>query len=81
MKDKLQRMLQKLLITLGPFIILGIAITCIIGLFILSWYILLWGFMFGFFLWAYARIRRFLFQKKSSQTKHKGRVIDHEKNR
>lgn len=78
---KLQRFFQQLLLTLGPFILLGIAIAFIIGVFILSWYILLLGLTIGFCLWLYTLVKRYFFQKRSLQKNHKGRVIDHDKNK
>ncbi len=79
MIDKLQRIFKPLLMTLAPFIMLGIVIACFIGLFIISWYILIWGLMIGFFLWLIALAKRYLFTQKSPAGKHKGRVIDHDK--
>ncbi len=79
MIDKLQRIFKPLLITLPPFIMLGIVIACFIGLIIISWYILIWGFMIGFVLWLIALAQRYLFSEKSPAGNHKGRVIDHDK--
>ena len=79
MNDKLQFIFRQLLITLGPFIMIGITIAFIIGLIILSWYVLLWGLMIGLFLWACAFVKRYFFAVRPSETKHKGQIIDHEK--
>lgn len=80
MMDKLQRIVQQLRLTLGPFIALGIAIAFIIGLFILSWYILTLGLFIGVGLWLCGLIRRSFFHKKASKNNHQGRIIDHDKN-
>jgi len=81
MNDKLQRAFRQLLISLGPYIVLGIAAACIIGLFILSYYVLVWGILFGFFLWLVTLIKRNLFSGKPPAKKTRGRIIDHDKNR
>lgn len=76
MNDKLRRILGQVMIAFGPYILFGIIITCAIGLFILSWYVLLWGMIIGFLLWLYALIKRYFFPKKTST---KGRIIEHDK--
>ena len=63
MNDKLQRAFGQALIALGPFIILGIVIACAVGLFILSYYVLLWGLMIGVTLWGFSLIKRYLFSE------------------
>lgn len=80
MNDKLQRIFRQALIALGPCIMLGVVIACIVGLFILSYYVLLWGIMIGFILWLYSLAKRFLFPKKTTIKKTKGRIIEHDKN-
>ena len=80
MNDKLPRMFGQALITLVPYIMLGVAIACIIGLFILSYYLLLWGLIIGATLWVFALLKRYLFSEKQAIKKHKGRIIDHDKN-
>ncbi len=79
MNDKLQRVFGQLLIAIGPYIVLGIAVSCIIGLFIISWYLIVWGLMIGIILWLCALIKRSLFSEKQPITKTKGRIIDHDK--
>lgn len=80
MNDKLRHVLGRALFALGPYIMIGVIIACVIGLFILSYYILLWGFLIGFILWAYALIKHYLFSKQPVK-KTKGRIIDHEKHK
>lgn len=79
MNDKIQQIFRQLTSTLGPFIVLGIAVACIIGLFILSWYLLVWGLMIGFMLWVCALIKRYLFSEKLPIKTTKGRIIEHDK--
>jgi len=60
---------------LPAFIILGIAITLLIGLFIVTAYIIFWGILLGSVLWLC------LFLKScftSQRTQKKGRIIDYE---
>ena len=78
MNDKLQRIFRQLLINIGPYIILGIAIACIMGLFILSYYMLLWGLMIGFILWLCALFKRYFLSEQPPAKKNKGRIIDHD---
>lgn len=79
MNDKLQRIFRQLLINIVPFIVLGIAIACILGLFILSYYVLIWGLMIGFILWLCAQIKRYFLSTQPPTKKHKGRIIEHDK--
>ena len=80
MNDRLQRIFGQALNALGPFILLGIVIACAIGLFILSYYVLLWGMMIGFILWVFALIKRALSANNTTIKKSKGRIIDHDEN-
>ncbi len=80
MNNKLRDICKQALINLGPYFLLGIFITCVIGLFILSYYVLLGGLLFGFVLWVAAFVKRQLFSKKESMQKTRGRIIDHDKN-
>ena len=79
MNDKFPRTLRQLLISLGPYVTFGIMIACIVGLLILSWYILLWGLMIGFVLWMYTLIKRYLYPEKPQTKNTKGRIIEHDK--
>lgn len=79
MNDKFPRTLGQLLISLRPYVTLGIMIACVVGLLILSWYILLWGLMIGFILWASTLIKRYLYRDKSKEKNTKGRIIEHDK--
>ena len=78
--DKLQRIFRQALIALGPFIVLGVVIACVVGLFILSYYVLLWGVVIGFILWVSSLVKHYLFKKKTTPQKTTGRIIDNDKN-
>ncbi len=80
MNDKLQRIFGQALNTLGPFILLGIVIACVIGLFILSYYVFLWGMIIGCILWVFNLIKRSLSTNNTTEKKTEGRIIDHDKN-
>lgn len=81
MNDKLQRIFGQLIITILPYIIAGILITFAIGLIILFYYVVIWGIVIGIALWLAAFIKRHLFKKSTPIKTHKGRIIDHDKNR
>jgi len=70
MNDKLQRFIEHLV----PFLILGVAIALVIGLFIMLSYVLVWGLLIGGVLWLISFIKdKFT---KPEDKKHKGRIID-----
>ena len=70
-----------------PFILLGISIAFIIGIFIVFSYVLLWGLLIGAVLWGVNAIVRYFRSPSSDNTSSKpphssskGRIIDHDKN-
>jgi hypothetical protein len=74
----MNKQIQKLLETLGPFLILGVSIALFIGLFILMSYVLVWGLVIGGCLWLIAFIKdKFFPNTKKQSNDSKGRVIDH----
>lgn len=77
MNGKLERLLGNLI----PFMIIGIAIALMIGLFIMFSYVLMWGLLIGGVLWVIYSIKNLLFpQEKRSKTPvktKKGRIIEH----
>ena len=75
MNDKLARLFQQLI----PYLMLGIVIACTIGLFILFYYIVLWGLVIGFIIWLTATIKGYFFSKKDLRKSSAGRVIDQTK--
>lgn len=65
MNGKLERLLGNLI----PFMIIGIAIALMIGLFIMFSYVLMWGLLIGGVLWVIYSIKNLLFpQEKRSKT-------------
>ncbi|ARG96455.1 hypothetical protein [Legionella micdadei] len=75
MNGKVERIFQNLI----PFLILGIAIALVIGLFIMFSYVLMWGFLIGSVMWAIYSVKNFLFPRQVSKppVKTKGRIIEH----
>lgn len=72
MNEKLQRLLENIV----PFLMLGIAIALIIGLFIMFSYVLIWGLLIGGILWAVSFVKSYFFSS-NTPTKTEGRVIEH----
>ncbi|KTC72415.1 hypothetical protein Lbir_1190 [Legionella birminghamensis] len=72
MNEKFQQLFQ----TLIPFLLLGIAISLLVGLFIMFSYVLVWGILIGGTLWIFATIKRLLFPSKKV-VKTSGRIIEH----
>lgn len=80
MNHKLQQIFKQL----APFLILGISIAISLGLFILFFYVILWGILIGGCLWLIVFIKNTLFSNGTSpinqphQKSTKGRVIEHD---
>ena len=72
MNNKLKQMLE----LLPTFIIMGIAIALIIGLFIMLSYVVVWGLILGGLLWVGVVIKNYLCPSQSV-SKNKGRIIEH----
>ncbi len=72
MNNKLKQMLEML----PTFMILGIAIAMIIGLFIMLSYVLIWGLLIGAIIWLVVMIKHYFFPH-ASQDKA-GRIIEHD---
>ena len=73
MNNKLKQMLT----LLPTFIIMGIAIALIIGLFIMLSYVIIWGLILGGILWIGAVIKSYFFASRSN-SKHSGITIEHD---
>lgn len=73
MNNKLQQLLEQLI----PFILFGIAIALVIGLFIMISYVLVWGIMLGAIIWAGYAIKNYFFPPYSPEKKD-GRIIEHD---
>lgn len=73
MNQKLERLFQQLI----PFLMAGIAIALLIGLFILFSYVLVWGLIIGAVLWLVAFVKSYFFSSSKKEISTKGRIIDH----
>ncbi|HHF7344320.1 hypothetical protein [Legionella feeleii] len=73
MNEKLQRLLENIV----PFLMLGIAIALVIGLFIMFSYVLIWGLLIGGILWAISFVKSYFFPSSNTPAKTEGRVIEH----
>ena len=71
MNEKMKQMLEQL----PTFIILGIAIALIIGLFIMLSYVIVWGLLLGGIIWLIVMIKNYFFPPS---TKTDGRIIEHD---
>ncbi len=71
MSDRLQSILERLI----PFLIIGIALALLLGLFILLSYVFVWGLLLGGLLWAANEIKTYF---SSSRKPKQGRVIEHD---
>lgn len=64
-----------------PFILLGIAIALLLGIFIIFSYVLIWGLCIGAALWGINSIIQYVRTLSAApviKKKHQGRVIDHD---
>lgn len=66
---------QELLDQAVPYLIAGIGIAIIVGLFILFSHLIFWGIVIGLLLWAGVWVRQAFFAPKSNS---KGNIIEHE---
>lgn len=73
MSNKLQEIFEQLI----PFILLGIAIALVIGLFIMLSYVLLYGIILGAIIWGGVMLKNYLFPANIDE-KNEGRIIDHD---
>ena len=73
MNDKLRGLFESLI----PFMVFGIAVSLVIGLFIMFSYVLVWGIIIGGLLWMVFLVKNFLFPARKL-TKTEGRIIEHE---
>ncbi len=73
MNEKLKQMLGQL----PTFIILGIAIALLIGLFVMLSYVVVWGLLLGGVIWLIVMLKNYLFPPPSSE-KNDGRIIEHD---
>jgi hypothetical protein len=74
MSNKFKQMLEQL----PTFIILGIAIALIVGVFVMLSYVVVWGLLLGGIIWLVVVIKNYLFPVISSNKHEKGRIIEHD---
>jgi hypothetical protein len=67
---------KQILLTLVPFLLIGIAISLFVGLLIMFSYVLVWGLLIGGILWIVSVVKNLLFPKKKL-TNVEGRIIEH----
>ena len=73
MNNKIKQVFEQLL----PFIVLGMSIALVIGLFIMLSYVLVWGVILGAGLWIAVMIKNYLFPSYAPK-KSEGRIIEHD---
>jgi hypothetical protein len=73
MTKSLKQHLERLV----PFIILGVAISLFIGLFIMLSYVLIWGIAIGGIIWLAMLLKNYLFPPHAPE-QNEGRVIEHD---
>lgn len=66
---------ERLISGIVPFIMLGIAVSLMIGLVIMFSYVLLWGVFIGFVLWAIVSVKEYFFPSKKINIR--GRIIEY----
>lgn len=75
MNDNIKRLFENLI----PFILLGVAIALVIGLFIMLSYVLVWGLIIGGIMWLGSFIYGYLFPDKTKlPPSSEGRIIEHD---
>lgn len=72
MGGKFQKIVQSLL----PFIVLGIAVALLLGIITMFFYVLAWGVLIGALLWLVSLIKDFFFPAKKPD-ESQGRIIEH----
>lgn len=65
-----------MLAQIPSFLVLGIAIALIVGLFIMLSYVLVWGIFLGGLIWIAMLIKNLLFPRLTNNKK--GRILDHD---
>jgi small neutral amino acid transporter SnatA (MarC family) len=74
--------IKKILESLVPFVVIGVAIALCIGLLFMFFSIAMWGLIIGGILWLATLAKQYLFPSKSSTTptptKDEGRIIEHD---
>ena len=67
--------MNKFIQELPAFLVIGVAIAFTAALFILFFYVLMWGAIIGGIIWLVFVVKNYFFPKKPP-SQHKGRIID-----
>lgn len=78
MHHKVTRMFRQLSLTIGPCLLLGVAIAAAMGVALLFCYILLWGAVIGTVIWLGLAIRRSFLNRHRPTTQTANRIIEHD---
>jgi Na+-transporting methylmalonyl-CoA/oxaloacetate decarboxylase gamma subunit len=78
MHHKVTRIFRQLSLTIGPCILLGIAIAVALGVALVFYYLLIWGAVIGAVICLGLVIRRSFFNSHRTTTQTVSRTIDHD---
>lgn len=72
--------IKKILESLVPFIVVGVAIALCIGLLLMFFSVAIWGLVIGGVLWLAALAKQYFFpsQPPTAAKKEEGRIIEHD---
>ena len=77
--------IKKILESLVPFIVIGVAIALCVGLLFMFFSLAMWGLIIGGILWLATLAKQYLFPSKSTTnntpTKNEGRIIEHDEHK
>lgn len=70
--------IKKILESLVPFLVAGVAIALCIGLLFMFFSVAIWGLIIGGALWLAALAKQYFFPSSPNANKDEGRVIEHD---
>lgn len=70
--------IKKILDSLVPFVVIGLAIAVCVALLFMFFYIAIWGLFIGGILWLVAMAKQYFFPSTPPATKEEGRIIEHD---
>ena len=70
--------IKKILESLVPFIVIGLAIAVCVALLFMFFSIAIWGVLIGGILWIGAIVKQYLFPSTPAPKKEEGRIIEHD---
>lgn len=73
--------IKKIIESLIPFMLIGVAIALCVGLLLLFFSIAIWGLVIGGVLWLATLVKQYLFPSPSKASKEEGRIIEHKDNK